>query len=113
MSDPSPYEQRQSELNPHRREDRDRAAEVAYHQLRQRGVDVDGSEPAEEVATLLSAVERFEEMVSAVGGDRMTNSLDTDDPDDDALVLPKRRQDETLASYADRITRAADGLGGR
>ena len=112
MSSPSPYEQRQSELNPHRREDRDRAAEVAYAQLRQRGVDVDGSEPAEEVATLLSAVERFEEMVSAVGGDRMTNSLDTDDPDDDALVLPKRREDEKLTAYAERIMAAAEKLGG-
>ena len=110
MSNPSPYEQRQSELNPHRAEDRDRASEVAYAQLRQRGVDVDGSEPAEELATLLSAVERFEEMVSAVGGDRMTNSLDTDDPDDDAFVLPQRREDEKLTAYADRIMAAAEKL---
>ena len=112
MPSPTPYEDRQTELNPHRAEDRDRASEVAYSQLRQRGVHVDGSEPAGELATLLSAVERFEEVVSSLGADRMTNSLDTDDPDDKALVLPQRRADESVADYAERVQAAAGKLSG-
>jgi hypothetical protein len=112
MSSPTPYEERQTELNPHRGEDRDRATEVAYSQLRQRGVNVDGSEPAADLATLVSAVERFEEVVSSLGADRMTNSLDTDDPDDTALVLPQRHADESVADYADRVQAAAARLAG-
>jgi hypothetical protein len=58
-------EDREHALNPHRDEDRSHATDMAYAQLRQRGVDVSGDEPAEEMAQLVEAVERFELAVSA------------------------------------------------
>ena len=59
MSRP-PFEERQHELNPHRDEDRAHAAEMAYSQLKQRGISVTGDESADDLASLLEAVERFE-----------------------------------------------------
>ena len=106
----SPTDDRDQELNPHRDEDRDRATTVAAAQLRQRGVDVDESESSDDLAALLSAVERFETTVSALGGDRMVNSLDTDEHEDEALVLPRRRGDESLTAYAARVTQKAEKL---
>jgi hypothetical protein len=46
MTSPTPFEERQSDLNPHRDADRERASEVAYSQLRQRGVEIDGRRTA-------------------------------------------------------------------
>ena len=107
------YEDRQNELNPHRDADRARATEVAYAQLRQRGIDVGDDEPSDDMATLLSAVERFEEAVSSIGGDRMVHSLDTDQHDDESLVLPQRRGDERVADYAGRVYDAAERVLGK
>lgn len=104
------YEDRQNELNSHREEDRARATEVAYAQLRQRAINVTGDESSDELATLLAAVERFEEAVSSIGGDRMIHSLDTDQPDDRALVLPQHRRGEPLAEYTQRVFDAADAV---
>lgn len=110
MSRP-PFEERQQELNPHRQEERDHAADMAYSQLRQRGVNVTGEEATLDLATLLEAVERFESAVSALGGDRMTNSPDSTQPDDPRLVLPARRDDEGVRDYVRRIDRATEELG--
>jgi hypothetical protein len=104
-------EDRDQDLNPHRDADRERASAVAASQLRHRGIDVDEQrESSDDMAALLSAVERFEAAVSALGGDRMVNSLDTDQHDDEALVLPRRRADESLTAYAARVNRATDDL---
>lgn len=100
-------EAREQALNPHRDEDRAHAADMAYAQLRQRSVHVTGDEPAEELAQLLEAVERFELAVSAVGGDRMTNAPDSTDPDDRRLVLPDRNAGEGAGAYAERVSTAA------
>ena len=110
MPSPSPFEQRQTELNPHRNADRERASEVAYSQLRQRGVDVDGSEDSDELANLLSAVERFENVVIALGGDRMVNEPDTDEPENERFVRPQRNADEAIGAYTRRLLAAADEL---
>ncbi|MGG6138975.1 hypothetical protein ACQV2E_24470, partial [Pantoea allii] len=56
------------------------------------------------------AVERFEQAVSALGADRMTNAPDSNDPDDARLVLPRRNDDEALGAYADRVSAAAARL---
>ena len=109
-----PSDDRDQDLNPHRDADRDHASAVAASQLRRRGIDVDDErESSDDVAALLSAVERFETAVSALGGDRMVNSLDTDQHEDESLVLPRRRGDESLTSYADRVSRAAEKLANR
>jgi hypothetical protein len=110
---PTSPEQRDQDLNPHRDADRDHASAVAASQLRHRGVEVDESESSDELAALLTAVERFESAVSALGGDRMVNSLDTDQHEDEALVLPKRRADERLGAYIVRVEAAAEKLAAR
>ena len=104
---------RDQDLNPHRDADRDRASAVAASQLRHRGIDVDERESSDDLAALLSAVERFEGAVSALGGDRMVNSLDTDQHEDESLVLPQRRGDEGLTAYAARVNAASEKLGRR
>jgi hypothetical protein len=109
MSSPSPSD-RDQDLNPHRDADRARAIVVAVSQLRHRGIDVDERERSDDLAALLSAVERFESAVSTLGEDRMVHSLDTDQHDDESLVLPRRRGDESLARYAARIDGAAERL---
>ena len=111
MSRP-PFEERQEALNPHREEDRAHAAEMAYSQLRQRGIQVTGEENAEDLASLLEAVERFEAAVSALGGDRMTNAPDSAQPDDPRLVIPVRSDDERVTDYTRRVERATEELGG-
>ena len=103
-------EAQQHALNPHRDEDLAHAAEMAYAQLRQRSVNVTGDEPAEELADLLEAVERFELAVSSVGGDRMTNAPDSNDPDDRRLVLPERNEGEGAGGYAERVSEAAERI---
>ena len=103
-------EARQQALNPHRDEDRQRAADVAYSQLRQRGVDVTGDEDPDALADILDAVERFENGVSMLGADRMTNAPDSAQPDDRRLVLPARIEGEAPEAYAHRVRSAADAL---
>ena len=106
----TPYEEHQHDLNPHRDEDQRRAADVAYAQLRQRGVSVTGDESPDDLARVLEAVERFEQAVSALGADRMTNAPDTNGPDEARLVIPARRDDEALPGYVQRVRAAADRL---
>ena len=107
-TDPRPASN--DDLNPHREADRERASSVVEGQLRQKGVTLSGSESSDELADLLSAVEMFESTVSVLGGDNMVNRPQSTQPEDEAFVLPKRRGDEGAASYAERITRAADQL---
>ena len=106
-------ESRQQALNPHRDEDRQRAADVAYSQLRQRGVDVTGDEDPDALADILESVERFENAVSMLGADRMTNAPDSAQPDDRRLVLPARLDGENPATYARRVRSAADAIQSR
>ncbi len=103
-------EARQQALNPHRDEERQRAAEIAYSQLHQRGVAVTGDEDPDALASILEAVERFENAVSMMGADRMTNAPDSAQPDDRRLVLPARLDGEAPEAYARRVQSATDGL---
>ena len=103
-------EARQQALNPHRDEDRQRAAQIAYSQLHQRGVAVSGDEDPDALAGILEAVERFENAVSMLGADRMTNAPDSAQPDDRRLVLPARLDGEAPEAYARRVDSAAQGI---
>ncbi len=107
---PDRSEARQQALNPHRDEERQRAADVAYSQLRQHGVDVTGDEDPDALADILSAVERFENVVAMLGADSMTNAPQSDQPDDRRLVIPARLDGEAPEAYAQRVRSAADGL---
>jgi len=90
--------------------DEDRAAAEVADRLRQRGVAVTGAERSDDLADLLSAVERFEKTVEAHGGDLMVDDLKSTQPDDRHFVLPRREQGESIRTYIIRIEHAAAGL---
>lgn len=85
------------------------AAEVA-DRLRRRGVAVTGAEGSDDLADLLSAVERFEAAVEAHGGDLMVDDLRSPQPDDLHFVLPRRNHGESVRAYIGRIDAATAGL---
>jgi len=85
------------------------AADVA-DRLRRRGIALTGAERSDDLADLLSAVERFEKAVEAHGGDLMVDDLKSPQPDDRHFVLPRREQGESIRAYIVRIDGATDGL---
>lgn len=97
-------------LNPHRDEEQERAREHAADVLAGRGVLLFGDETDDELAELWSAVDRFESMVEARGGDTMTNSPSSSEPDNPVFVLPERKARESAADYTRRILEAAAEL---
>jgi hypothetical protein len=97
-------------LNPHRNQEQERAREHAADVLAQRGVLLFGDESDEGVAELWSAVDRFESVVELRGGDTMTNSPDSSEPDNPAFVLPERKARESARDYTRRILEAAAKL---
>src|SRR5437762_11256270 len=78
------------------------ASEVA-DRLRHRGIALTGSEKPDDLADLLSAVERFESAVEARGGDLMVDDLESSRPDDRHFVLPPRSTDESLRNYIAQV----------
>ena len=97
-------------LDPHRAELLAAANMEVAGRLRHRGIAVTGRERSEDLADLLSAVERFEGVVEAHGGDLMVDDLTSSEPDDPHFVLPERERGETLRDYIGRIEAAATRL---
>jgi hypothetical protein len=97
-------------LNPHRGEEQSRAREHAADILARRGILLTGNETDDELAELWSAVDRFESVVEARGGDTLTNAPDSAEPDNPAFVLPERRARESAGDYTRRILQAAADL---
>jgi hypothetical protein len=87
-----------------------RAREHNLDVLGQRGVLLLGDETDEELADLWSAVDRFESVVEARGGDTLTNAPDSSEPDNPAFVLPERLAREPVPAYVQRINQAAEQL---
>ena len=85
------------------------AADVAAR-LQNRGIKTGDDERPEDVAELLSAVERFEAAVEAHGGDLMVDDLKSSEPDDPHFVVPQRRSGESTRAYIARIEEATAGL---
>jgi hypothetical protein len=108
--DDLPARELDAALNPHLDEDRARAREHNLDVLGQRGVLLLGDETDDQLADLWSAVDRFESVVEARGGDTLTNAPDSSEPDNPAFVLPERRAREPVAEYVRRIQEAAAGL---
>jgi hypothetical protein len=108
--DGTPAAELEAALNPHRAEDQARAREHNLDVLGQRGVLLLGDETDAELADLWSAVDRFESVVEARGGDTLTNAPDSSEPDNPAFVLPERRSREPVAEYVVRIVEAAKHL---
>src|SRR6266571_1818044 len=93
-------------------EQRSAAVVEVAARLRTRGITVTGAERPEELADLLSAVERFEATVEAHGGDLMVDDLKSAQPDDRHFVVPRRGHGETVRAYVTRIDEAAGRLRG-
>src|SRR3954465_11646440 len=96
----------EQDLNPHRSEEQVRAREHTADLLAARGVLLFGDETDDELADLWSAVDRFESVVEARGGDTFTNAPDSSEPDNPAFVLPERTARERVAEYVRRIREA-------
>src|SRR3954462_5235139 len=107
MSEPGEIDEA---LNPHRAEEQTRAREHTADILLQRGVRLTGDENDDELADLWSAVDRFESLVESRGGDTMTNSPDSAEPDNPDFVLPQRKPREPARDYTRRILEAAARL---
>ncbi len=99
-------------LDPRQDEERARAAAEVAARLRQRGIALTGAERPDDLVDLLSAVERFEAVVEAHGGDLMVDDLKSSQPDDRHFVVPRRAHDETVRAYVARIDEAAARLRG-
>jgi hypothetical protein len=97
-------------LNPHRSEEQLRAQQHVAEVLARRGVLLAGDETGRELAELWSAVDHFESIVEARGGDTMTNAPDSREPDNPAFVLPERHARESAADYTRRILDVAAAL---
>jgi hypothetical protein len=90
--------------------DEARAAETLAGQLMQRGVRLFGNESPAQLGDIADEVDRFEAAVAALGADSMRNAPDSAMPEDRRLVLPARRDDESVVRYAARINAAAEFL---
>jgi len=99
-------------LDPRQDEERARAAAEVAARLRQRGIALTGAERPDDLVDLLSAVERFEAVVEAHGGDLMVDDLKSSEPDDQHFVVPRRGNGETVRAYVARIDEAAARLRG-
>jgi len=104
------FEEQQRLLNPNRDEQIAAAMMETTERLRRRGVKVSRRESPEELADLLSAIERFEAAVQAHGGDLFVDDLRSSEPDDPHFVLPSRKRGENTAAYITRIDEAREGL---
>ena len=87
-------------------DEQQRVAEQVADRLRKRGVTVHPKDAAEDIATLLEAVESFEAAVEKNGGDLMVDEPPaghTAEPDNPAFVLPERNNGESALAFASRI----------
>ncbi len=103
---------KRADTNPDSRDDeRRRVADEMGARLRARGVRLDSRESGEDLANLLEAVEEFESVVQSHGGDLMVDepvrSGAPVTPDEQAFVLPARRERESVPVYIDRIAEAS------
>ena len=100
-------------LNPHRLEEQDAARAAGATRLRALGIRLAGNETSDEIADLLDAVERFEQVVESRGGDLMVDEGPkgrTAEPDNPEFVLPRRTPNESVSAFAVRLTQTAERL---
>jgi hypothetical protein len=110
-TDTDAYEAFQEDLDPHRREELERAMRETSARLGDRGVSLTGQESSEELVALLETVERFERAVELRGGDLFVDEGPggvTREPDDIHFVLPHRNPGEPVATYLARLEEATE-----
>ncbi|HJQ10009.1 MAG TPA: hypothetical protein VJ840_03185 [Gemmatimonadaceae bacterium] len=104
------FEEQQEDLDPHRREERDSAAQEISGRISQRGVLLTGRETSSQLDDLSTAIDRFEAAVVARGGDLFINTPSSDPPENPDFVIPRRVSGEDAEAYAARINEAAARL---
>lgn len=97
--------------NPNRREERRHVRDEFESRLREREVDLDGTETDAEIIEMIDAMEAFEARRAALGGDSFTNTMMSSQPDDEKLVLPQRRDDERARDWVRRVRAKTESLG--
>jgi hypothetical protein len=110
MTTPESFERDQQALDPHRKEEFDAVTVELRSRAAQKGVDLDGTEGAEDLDDLLTAVDRFEAAVEAKGGDLMVNMPESSPPENPGFVLPRRRAGEHIATFNERVQAAAEAV---
>lgn len=76
----------------------------------QKGVELDGTEAADELDDLLTVIDRFEAAVEEKGGDLMVNQPQSSPPENPGFVLPRRQRGEHVVSYTERVEGAAEAV---
>jgi hypothetical protein len=76
----------------------------------QKGIELNGTEAADELDNLLSAVDRFEAAVEERGGDLMVNMPQSSPPENPGFVLPHRKPGEHIVTYTERVHAAAEAV---
>ena len=103
--------------NAARDDERRHAEDEIASRLRDRGVRLTGRESGAELADLLDAVERFETVVENHGGDLMVDepvrAASPIAPDNEAFVLPRRLDGESVTEFIGRISFAIDRVRGK
>lgn len=93
-----------------RREERASLHSELLARLEQKGVRLTAKGSDAEMADLLSAIDSFESAVELSGGDTMVDSPDSSEPERPDWVLPHPHDDESVATYTERVNSAADRL---
>jgi hypothetical protein len=91
--------------------DLERVSQEIAGRLAAVGVRLAGDETPDQLVQLQEAVERFETVVQARGGDLMMDETPrggSSEPDDPHFALPSRPDHETVAQYLVRLSRATD-----
>ena len=91
--------------------DIERVSQEIAGRLAAAGVRLAGDETPDQLVQLQEAVERFETVVQARGGDLMVDETPrggSSEPDDPHFALPSRPDHETVAQYLVRLSRATD-----
>jgi hypothetical protein len=99
----------QPSQEPAKNEDVQRVSREVANRLEELGIWVSGGEQPEELARIQEAVEKFELAVESRGGDLMVDEPPEGQkaqPDDPHFALPRRRADESVDGYLDRLERA-------
>jgi hypothetical protein len=94
-------------------EDLRRVSDQIAGRLRGKNILLTGHEGREDLAQLEEAVERFEAEVDRHGGDLMMDEApegQVGQPDDVHFALPRRRDDESVGSYLERLEGATDAI---
>jgi hypothetical protein len=110
MTTPRWNDPAEEERNPNRADERRRTREELESRLRERRIALSGDESDDDVLLIVNAVETFEGRLAQLGEDSFVNTPESSEPDDAALVLPGRNDDESAAAYAARIVAAAERL---